>query len=188
MTFNIPSTTVKSKYLKSLPISTVFQDPRNDYSYQVIERDNNSTLSKAAVPYLGKKDPIKISVPDKYLKLENPKRANIMAVMKQRITELEQMNKKLAKAKHKTTYHKIQEALGDNRHFETDSKIFIIAHGVVYPLRKRHYSSTEEALDAAEEIEKVIWKDTKLLEKFMSNQPKIQSKLLEVLTNEKPIE
>jgi ribosomal protein S18 len=98
------------------------------------------------------------------------------------------MNKKLAKAKHKTTYHKIQEALGNNRHFETDSKIFIIAHGVVYPLRKRHYSSTEEALDAAEEIEKVIWKDTKLLEKFMSNQPKIQSKLLEVLTNEKPIE
>ena len=44
MTFNIPSTTVKSKYLKSLPISTVFRDPRNDYSYQVVERDNNSTL------------------------------------------------------------------------------------------------------------------------------------------------
>ena len=87
MTFNIPSTTVKSKYLKS----SVFQDPRNDYSYQVVERDNNSTLSKAAVPYLGKQDPIIIAVPDKYLKLENPKRANIMAVMKQRITELEQM-------------------------------------------------------------------------------------------------
>jgi ribosomal protein S18 len=188
MTFNIPSTTVKSKYLKSLPISTVFRDPRNDYSYQVVERDNNSTLSKTAVPYLGKEESITIDVPDKYLKLENPKRANIMAVMKQRISELEQMNKQLAKAKHKSTYHKIQKALGDNRHFETDTKIFIIAHGVVYPLRKKHYSSTEEALDAAEEIEKVIWKDTKMLEKFMSNQPKIQSKLLEVLTKKKPIE
>jgi hypothetical protein len=41
------------KVLKSLPISTVFQDPRNNYSYQIIERDNNSTFSKAAVPYLG---------------------------------------------------------------------------------------------------------------------------------------
>jgi hypothetical protein len=161
MTFNIPSTTVKSKYLKSLPISTVFRDPRNDYSYQVVERDNNSTLSKSAVPYLGKNEPITIDVPDTYLKLENPKRANIMAVMKQRITELEQMNKQLAKAKHKSTYHKIKKALGDNRYFETDTKIFIIAHGVVYPLKKKHYSSTEEALDAAEEIEKVIWKDIK---------------------------
>jgi hypothetical protein len=91
---------------------------------------------------------------------------------------LEQINKHLAKAKHKSTYHKIQKALGDNRHFETDNKIFIIAHGVVYPLKKKHYSSTEEALDAAEEIERVIWNDSKLLEKFMSNQ---QSKLLEVL-------
>jgi hypothetical protein len=188
MTFHIPSTTVKSKYLKSLPISTVFRDPRNDYSYQVIERDNNSTLSKAAVPYLGKQEPITISVPDKYLKLENPKRANIMAVMKQRIAELEQMNKQLAKAKHKSTYNKIKKALGDNRYFETGTKIFIIAHGVVYPLKKKHFSSTEEALDAAEEIEKVIWKDTKLLQKLMSNQPKIQSKLLEVLTKKKPID
>ena len=186
MTFNIPSTTVKSKYLKSLPISTVFRDPRNDYSYQVVERDNNSTLSKAAVPSLSWRK--RFNFPDKYLKLENPKRANIMAVMKQRITELEQMNKQLAKAKHKSTYHKIKTALGDNRHFETDTKIFIIAHGVVYPLKKKHYSSTEEALDAAEEIEKVIWKDTKLLEKFMSNQPKIQSKLLEVLTKKTPID
>jgi hypothetical protein len=42
------------------------------------------------------------------------------------------------------------------QHFETDNKIFIIAHGVVYPLKKKHYSSTEEALDEAEEIEKVI--------------------------------
>ena len=110
-----------------------------------------------------------------------------MAVMKQRIAELEQMNKQLAKAKHKSIYPRIQKALGDNRHFETDTKIFIIAHDVVYPLTKKHYSTTEEALDAAEEIEKVTWKDTKLLEKFMSNQPKIQSKLLKVLTKKKPI-
>ena len=44
MTFHIPSTTIKSKYLKSLQISTVFQDPRNNYSYQIIKRDNNSNL------------------------------------------------------------------------------------------------------------------------------------------------
>jgi hypothetical protein len=51
------------------------------------------------------------------------------------------MNKQLAKAKHKSTYHKIKKALGDNRHFKTDTKIFIIAHGVVYPLKNKHYSS-----------------------------------------------
>jgi hypothetical protein len=62
MTFHIPSTTVKSKYLKSLPISTVFRDPRNNYSYQVVERDNHSTLSKAAVSYLGQSEPITIAV------------------------------------------------------------------------------------------------------------------------------
>lgn len=33
MTFNIPSTTVKSKYLESLPISTVFLDPRNNSTH-----------------------------------------------------------------------------------------------------------------------------------------------------------
>lgn len=60
------------------------------------------------------------------------------------------MNKQLAKAKHKSTYHKIKKALGDNRYFETDTKIFIIAHGVVYPLKKKHYSSTEEALTKIE--------------------------------------
>ena len=80
MTFHIPSTTVKSKYLKSVPFSTGFQD--NDYSYQVIERDINSALSKTitvVASYSGTKEAITIVFPDKYLKLENPKRANIMA-------------------------------------------------------------------------------------------------------------
>ena len=41
--------------------------------------------------HISAKEAITIAVPDKYLKLENPKRANIMAVMKQTIWEIGQI-------------------------------------------------------------------------------------------------
>ena len=45
----------------------------------------NSTFTKSATPYLALKKLIFVNVPEKYLKLENPQKANIMAYMKQRI-------------------------------------------------------------------------------------------------------
>ena len=51
---NLPSTTVRSKYLRALPINTVYLDPKNGHKYQVIERRVGSVLLKAALNYLDK--------------------------------------------------------------------------------------------------------------------------------------
>ena len=49
MTLNIPSTSVRSKYLKTLPVGTVYKDPKSGYNYEVTEKKLNNTLIKAAV-------------------------------------------------------------------------------------------------------------------------------------------
>jgi hypothetical protein len=49
----IPSSSVKSNYLRTLPIGTVFQDPTNTYKYKVEEKKVNNTMTKVAVPFLG---------------------------------------------------------------------------------------------------------------------------------------
>lgn len=105
MSLHIPSTNVKSKFLKSLPIGTVYRDPRNNYAYEIIEKKVNSTLTKTAVPYNhGNVQPIEIQVPDIHLKLENPPRANILFFMKQRLAELEDINGKLIEKRDKSSY------------------------------------------------------------------------------------
>jgi hypothetical protein len=79
MKLTIPSTTVKSRFLKTLPVGTIYKDPRNGHSYIIEEKKINECLSKTGVPYIGSDAPIEIQVPDKYMKLDNPKRANIIA-------------------------------------------------------------------------------------------------------------
>ena len=49
---NLPSTTVRSKYLRTLPINTVYVDPKNGHRYQVIERRVGNVMLKAALNYL----------------------------------------------------------------------------------------------------------------------------------------
>ena len=79
----IPSTTIKSRYLKQFEVGTIFRDPVNDYSYEIIEKQFNCSMIKCAVPYLGKEDPIELKdVPLELIKQQNPKRANIMSMMK----------------------------------------------------------------------------------------------------------
>ena len=87
MSLHIPSSNVKSKFLKTLPVGTVFQDPRGKYSHEVVEKRVNSTFTKAAVPYRGSKEPITIKALEKFLKLENPNSANTMSFMKQILLE-----------------------------------------------------------------------------------------------------
>lgn len=53
MTLNIPSTSLRAKYLKTLPINTVYIDPKNGQNYKVVERKLNNSLIKAAEHYLG---------------------------------------------------------------------------------------------------------------------------------------
>jgi hypothetical protein len=58
----IPSTTVKSRFLKTLPVGTIYKDPRNGHSYIIEEKKINECLSKTGVPYIGSDAPIEIHV------------------------------------------------------------------------------------------------------------------------------
>jgi hypothetical protein len=89
MKLTIPSSNVKVKFLRTLPISTIFVDPVNCYKYRVEEKAVNGTLTKEANPFLGEEAGIEINVPDHLLKAKNPKRYNIMSGMKKRISEFE---------------------------------------------------------------------------------------------------
>ena len=80
MKLTIPSTTVKSRFLKTLPVGTIYKDPRNGHSYIIEEKKINECLSKTGVPYIGSDAPIEIQVPDKYMKLDNPKRAKSLTL------------------------------------------------------------------------------------------------------------
>ena len=41
----IPSTTVKSRFLKTLPVGTIYKDPRNNHIYIIEEKKINECLS-----------------------------------------------------------------------------------------------------------------------------------------------
>ncbi len=103
------STTVKSRFLQTLPVGTIYKDPRNGHSYIIEEKKINECLSKTGVPYIGSDAPIEIQVPDKYMKLDNPKRANIMALMKDKLNQLESLNRELmCKLDVKSRYQQIK--------------------------------------------------------------------------------
>ncbi len=59
------STTVKSRFLQTLPVGTIYKDPRNGHSYIIEEKKINECLSKTGVPYIGSDAPIEIQVPNK---------------------------------------------------------------------------------------------------------------------------
>ena len=86
----IPSTTVRAKFLKTMPVGTVYNDPGNSHKYKVEEKMAGSALTKIGVACFGDEESIDIDVPEKLIKLVNPKRCNIMTQMKLRITALEQ--------------------------------------------------------------------------------------------------
>ena len=66
------------------------------------------------MPYIGSDAPIEIQVPDKYMKLDNPKRANIMALMKDKLNQLESLNRELmCKIDVKSRYHQIKELMAN---------------------------------------------------------------------------
>ncbi|KAJ3124935.1 hypothetical protein HK100_011059 [Physocladia obscura] len=71
------ATTVRTRFLKPLPIGIVYKDPRNQHTYKVIEKRINTTFSKYGAPYLGPTEPALIDVPDKWMKMTNPQQANI---------------------------------------------------------------------------------------------------------------
>ena len=72
MTLNIPSTSLRSQYLKKLKVGTVYADPTTGYFYQVIEKQLNNSLIKVAVPSFDGSKAIQLDdVPEQFLKVQN---------------------------------------------------------------------------------------------------------------------
>jgi hypothetical protein len=181
MTLNIPSTSVRSKYLKRLPVGCIFVDPKSGYNYEVVEKQLNETLVKVAMPYLSSdKQPIELNgIPKEYLKLDSVPKANILKSMKSRLTELQLENKRLLEDQHKSLYQRIKDLLNEKNYYESDDVYYCLHSGLVLPLKKKHYPSIDDALYAVDDsIDKIF----KILCKTMSKQHAIQSSLYQLLT------
>ena len=48
--------------MKTLPVGTIYKDPRNGHSYIIEEKKINECLSQTGVPYIGSDAPVEIQV------------------------------------------------------------------------------------------------------------------------------
>ena len=135
MTLNIPSTSVRSKYLKRLPVVTVYKDPKSKFNYEEIEKQMNNSLVKVAVPYLSsEKQPILLDeIPAEYLKLDSVPKANILKSIKIRLMELEETNKQLVLNQDKTLYQRIMDNLNGSTYYQSDNCYYFLQSGIVIP-------------------------------------------------------
>ncbi len=125
----IPSTTLKSQYLqRNLKIGAIYKDPVNtNFKYIVEEREVNGLISKIAQPYFGLEEGLDLDdVPEKLIKMQNPKKHNVMKAFKQKIEQLEALNKQLLDklTVGKTSYDQIKELLGENVYYDMHLKSF----------------------------------------------------------------
>ncbi|KAI8621613.1 hypothetical protein BC830DRAFT_1058004 [Chytriomyces sp. MP71] len=90
MKYTVPSTSVRNQLLQTLPIGTVYVDPRNSHKYEIQERKINTTFSKVGVAHFGPKEAITVTSPESIIKMENPMHANINQTMKEKIAQMEQ--------------------------------------------------------------------------------------------------
>ena len=184
MTITLPSTSIKAKYLRTIPVSSVFRDP-NGYNYQVVEKKMNNSLIKSAQHYLGHDiEPIILQdVPEDMLKKDNPNKANITKLMKSKINELEDTVQQLLKQQHKSLYQRIQDLLDEKEmnYHEMNDTFYLLHSGIVFPFKKRHYPTVDAALSHLDKVVDNLFKDSKLLQKMMQKQHSIQSKLYQEL-------
>jgi hypothetical protein len=139
-------------------------------------------ILKIGVPYFGTTEPVELEdIQDKYLKAENPNRANIMATMKQKMSRLEALNSQLlSKLDVKSRYDKILEYLGKDKYFLTDSDLFLAEDGIVFHLRLRDIQGDPK--DCMSKYCAEIWSSSSSLARQMERQVKLQQKLLALLS------
>ena len=180
----IPSTAVMSKFLKTLPINSIYVDPINSHKYIVEEKEHNGTLLKVANPYLGPEDGITINPPNELIKSQNVTRSNPMTRMKERISFLENQVKELLEKESSPTmsmYSHLNNMVGKDKYKEFDNDLFKLDNGVIFHLTKdRTKGDCEQCLD---ELISFCWKDADKLASVMKRQHKIQKKLLAHLTS-----
>lgn len=180
----IPSCSLRSRYIKSIPINQIILDPVNKHKYIIEEkRLTNNTLSKVASPYFGEEEPLALDVDDKHLKIANPKRFNPSVLMKHRISELEdkveQLNKHLKSA---SKYEQIKYYLGDEKYHSDGKYLYTARDGIVYAAKIN--GTLEQTESSMEDFIKSSWKKPEVLHSLMLGQKRLQAKLLELLTNE----
>lgn len=128
--------------------------------------------------------PIEIQVPDKYIKVDNPKMANIIPLMKEKINQLEILNRDLMrKLDVKSRHQQIKELTADRKYFETERDIFCLGDEcVVYQMGITN--SKEETYQSLEKYMQCVWKDSQSIARIMEKQEKIQRKLLQLMSEE----
>jgi hypothetical protein len=88
------------------------------------------------------------NVPEEYLKIEHPHKANVMKLMKNRLMTLQEENKRLLEQQHQSLYQRIKDQLSEKTYHETDEVYYCLHSGLVLPLKKKHYHTVEDALSA----------------------------------------
>ncbi len=66
-------------------------------------------------------------------------------------------------------------------YYETDKLYYCLHSGLVLPMKKKDYSTIDDALSVLEDTIDKIFKDSKILSKAMSKQHSIQSCLYQLL-------
>ena len=184
MPITIPATSLRSKYLKSLPVNTVYLD-NNGHKYQVQEKRINQTLTKVGVNYFGDEQPIELpdDLDPKHLKQQNTNRISIMTIMKERLTQMENLNKELLKKLDvKSKMKQIQEMAG-NGYIENEKYIFKVQHGIVFAVRKKG----DNNIDLLDLYIKKTWMNPEELHHLITNQPKLQDVILQLLLTLKQV-
>lgn len=184
MTLSIPSTTLRAKYIRTLPINSVYKDPKNDQNYIVVERKLNNSFSKTAEPYFEDKIEAMVleNIPEDMMKIDNPIKANPNKILKSRIQSLEDKCRVLLQNQCKSLYHRIKELLDDNYH-ETSDCFYLLHSGLVLPFKKVHYPTIADAKRAVDKKVRAIFSDIEILPKVMEKQHKLQQKLYQIIMN-----
>jgi hypothetical protein len=184
MTLTVPSTTVKAHFLRTLPLATIYRDPRNNHVYEVQEKRVGKAYSKTGVPYFGAAVPIELQdVDKKHLKLENPNRANIMVTMKKKLYQLEAINAELmTKLDVKSGYDKIVGILGKEKFFESEDDFYFVENGIVFHLKKKDIDG--DCKSCMGKFCSELYRSSSLLAKQMEKQAKLQRKLLGLLSQQ----
>jgi hypothetical protein len=178
---NLPSSSLRSKYIKNIPTGTIYLDPRNHHIYQVVEKRLNNSLLKVATNYVGNEEPIVLEdVPDSMFKLENPLKANPSKLLKSKILSLEEKCQSIMRHQHKSLYRRIKEIIGDSC-YETNDTIYLLHSGLVLPFKRKHYPTCDNAKANLEVMVHRIFTDTKMLPKVMDKQQSLQEKLYRIV-------
>ena len=181
----LPSSCLRAKYIKTLPLNFIFEDPKSGLKYQVVEKKVNNNYVKVACHYFGNLEASPLGdISGSMMKIENPIRANITKNMKSKINQLETTVRDLIKQLNVPSYQRIKNLLDGDRHFETDDNIYCLHSGIIIPLRRKHYKTLEYALESIDDVASRLFKEPKALTKLMEKQVDIQSELFQLLMNE----